>query len=59
MTYDGDAPAPGSDAAIEQGCACPVLDNSHGDGWMGTDQYWVVPDCPLHGGEIPDGGDDA
>ena len=23
---------PGSDAAVEQGCTCPVIDNQHGAG---------------------------
>jgi hypothetical protein len=38
-------PNPGSDAAQEHGCTCPVLDNNHGR----TTSYWVVDgDCPLH-----------
>lgn len=40
---------PGSDEAIDEGCTCPVLDNSHGEGYMGTDRYVVSFDCPIHG----------
>jgi hypothetical protein len=42
-------PNPGSDAAIEQGCICPVMDN-----WRGSDEigrirgFVVVVGCPLH-----------
>lgn len=44
---------PGSDAAIEQGCRCPVLDNSHGRGYMGQPAVFVmVGDCPVHAAEI-------
>lgn len=46
---DGDVPSPGSDEALDQGCRCPVLDNAHGRGYMGTDRYVTRPDCPLHG----------
>jgi len=44
-------PTPGSDAAIRLGCTCPVLDNSHGQGWMGAEQqlFWVNGNCPVHG----------
>lgn len=42
-------PNPGSDAAIDAGCICAVLDNHHGrsspfpdDGW------WITAGCPLH-----------
>lgn len=43
--------SPGSDEALAEGCTCPVLDNSHGRGYMGTDTYVTVADCPLHGFE--------
>ena len=45
-------PTPGSDAAIERGCLCPVLDNHHGEGvlWGGKPSFWVNANCPLHGG---------
>lgn len=46
---DDETPPPGSDEALEQGCACPVLDNAHGAGYMGTDRYVISMDCPLHG----------
>ena len=36
---------PGSYAAVEQGCKCPVMDNSE----MPDDKKWVNADCPLHG----------
>lgn len=48
-----DTPNPGSDAALEQGCGCPVLDNSHGRGYMGQPGVFVmVENCPLHGPEV-------
>ena len=43
---------PGSDAAVEQGCTCPVIDNQHGaGGWefAGEMQWWIAEGCPLHG----------
>lgn len=41
---------PGSDEALDKGCTCPVLDNSHGRGYMGIEGRFVVSfDCPLHG----------
>jgi hypothetical protein len=55
--YDGDAPifmdqfkswnglVPGSYAAVENGCKCPVMDNEE----MPDDKKWVNGDCPLHG----------
>ena len=49
-------PPPGSDAALDQGCVCPVLDNSHGMGYLGGIKdkdgetiYVVRADCDLHG----------
>jgi hypothetical protein len=42
-------PNPGSDAALVDGCKCPVLDN--GRGWgsrYGEGTYVVRDDCPLH-----------
>lgn len=42
-----DKPNPGSDAAIRQGCTCPVLDNDHG---RGSGPFWMSIDCQLHGG---------
>lgn len=42
--------APGSRAAAEKGCACPVIDNHMGRGCRGdlTD-YVINAKCPLHG----------
>lgn len=45
-------PKPGSAAAVEQGCTCPVIDNRHGEGaweFEGEMQWWMAEDCPLHG----------
>ena len=36
---------PGSYAAVENGCKCPVMDNAE----MPDDKKWVNGDCPLHG----------
>jgi hypothetical protein len=36
---------PGSYAAVENGCKCPVMDNEE----MPNDKKWVSSDCPLHG----------
>ena len=43
-------PNPGSDAAIDQGCTCPVVDNHHGNGawWPGAPVFWITHGCPLH-----------
>lgn len=55
MTTSG-PPPPGSDAAADQGCLCPRMDNAHGHGWMGGVRddhgnliYVICEDCPLHG----------
>ena len=48
---------PGSPAAVDKGCTCPVMDNGHGRGYMGDGERfgWVVDDsCPLHGREAAD-----
>jgi hypothetical protein len=44
-------PNPGSTAAIQQGCTCPVWDNFYGKGIPGTDPrlFIMTMDCPLHG----------
>lgn len=48
-------PAPGSDAALDLGCVCSVLDNGHGRGAYisreGVPQYWMDVACPLHGAD--------
>jgi hypothetical protein len=45
-----DTPNPGSDAAVKQGCTCPVMDNGHGKGflWDGASVFWINEGCPLH-----------
>jgi len=53
-------PNPGSDAALDAGCICPVLDNAHGRGVIldGRPQFWMVHGCPIHDPPtrlIPDG----
>ncbi len=43
---------PGSPIARDAGCICPVLDNAHGNGYLGDSTLagWVMrEDCPLHG----------
>jgi hypothetical protein len=47
MTYQewGNMLIPGSYAAVEKGCKCPVMDNEE----MPDDKKWVNGDCPLHG----------
>ena len=45
-------PNPGSPAAVDLGCKCPVLDNAHGRGMYGDGErfgYWMTASCPLHG----------
>jgi len=42
--------APGGERALKQGCACPVLDNSHGYGYLGVRGIFVIANnCVLHG----------
>lgn len=42
-------PNPGSPAAIDLGCTCPVLDNERGRGYMGMKNVYVYHGgCPLH-----------
>ena len=48
------APNPGSDEAIDQGCTCAVLDNGRGKGCgmfdeNGESLFWLNANCPLHG----------
>jgi hypothetical protein len=42
-------PNPGSDAAIDMGCTCPVLDNGHGRINDGKGPFWITEKCPVHG----------
>jgi hypothetical protein len=43
---------PGSEAAVKEGCTCPVLDNGRGRGSMwskpGEPVFWISGDCPMH-----------
>jgi hypothetical protein len=48
MSEPDATPPPGSDAARDAGCTCPVLDNGHGRG-RGGGEYVVNHECPLHG----------
>ncbi len=42
-------PNPGSDAAIDAGCTCPVMDNSYGKGYYQQPGVFVFTEgCPLH-----------
>jgi hypothetical protein len=44
-----DKPNPGSKAAIDAGCTCPVFDNGHGHGYLGMKDVFVYfSDCKLH-----------
>lgn len=45
-------PSPGSDAAVEQGCTCPVMDNHYGKGvpYIDGPVYWINAHCVLHAG---------
>jgi len=44
-----DTPNPGSDEALALGCLCPVMDNNHGKYTPWPGDWWVRPDCPVHG----------
>ena len=43
-------PNPGSQAAINRGCICPVIDNHHGEGVPMVDgvSFWMNDGCPVH-----------
>lgn len=43
-------PNPGSTAALDAGCTCPVIDNHHGKGfpWGGGQKFWISGGCPVH-----------
>ena len=42
-------PNPGSDAALDLGCKCPVLDNGHGRRPDPAFGGWVInADCTVH-----------
>lgn len=48
-------PNPGSDAAVQAGCLCPVMDNNRGvrAPFPATKEraagWWMSAGCPLHG----------
>lgn len=51
MKYDHQSPPPGSDAADELGCTCPVMDNAHGRGRGGDGArfgWYIAGNCPVH-----------
>lgn len=39
---------PGSKQATIDGCTCPILDNSYGEGWYGSGKFIINETCPLH-----------
>lgn len=43
---------PGSVDAVNQGCACPILDNNCGKG-LGHNRFWISGDCTLHSSWLP------
>jgi hypothetical protein len=49
MTAGQTNPNPGSKAAIDAGCTCPVMDNEYGAGYMGMDGVYIYSaGCKLH-----------
>lgn len=51
-----DKPNPGSRAAQDQGCNCPVLDNAYGQGYLGgvkdkdgNIMFVINVTCSVHG----------
>lgn len=51
---DHEPPPPGSDAARALNCLCPVLDNSHGRGYMGIEGVYIYSaNCPVHARKRP------
>lgn len=56
------APHPGSPEAVEQGCACPVIDNARGRGHLGDGErfgWWTDALCPIHGTRREETSEDA
>lgn len=45
-------PNPGSPAAVDLGCECPIMDNAYGKGlplgFAGEGTFWIDERCPLH-----------
>ena len=53
MAWAENAPNPGSLEAHDLGCECPVIDNCHGQGYLGQEGLFVTAlGCPLH--DLPD-----
>ena len=47
-------PNPGSDAALDLGCTCPVLDNGHGRRPDPAFGGWVInSNCKVHNPPVP------
>jgi len=51
---DENLPNPGSVAAREMGCTCPIIDNHYGAGVPFVENgekkmfFWYSSDCPVH-----------
>ena len=55
-----ETPKPGSRAAENLGCTCPIMDNARGRGAYGDGErygWWMSADCPLHGRPSPQEGE--
>jgi len=50
---------PGSQAARDNGCLCPVLDNEFGDAEATAGMWVIVQGCPLHWNKLDRGGKNA
>lgn len=52
LVCKADLPNPGTQAALDLGCKCPVLDNRDAGGYL----FYYSAACELHcpGGELPD-----
>lgn len=51
MTTPDTTPNPGSQAALDLGCQCPVMDNGHGSGvgtLNGKTLFVFNGECPVH-----------
>lgn len=48
-TNPTETPNPGTQAAIDAGCKCPVIDNEYGTGYHGQPGIFVFNgNCPVH-----------
>lgn len=52
IEHSNDPPNPGSQAAIDLGCRCPILDNHYGRGIVFGHEtvFWYNDDCKVHVG---------